>query len=128
MNDGAGLLGQRLKALWLQSKKRCGEIAANSEQPSTVVDVRIPDDQAWRLNQVFGSGTVDGGERIDEPDRPGTVRLRLRLGYPAEVPGLLLACGDHLEVVGPDDIRDRVVRLANRIAARYREAIPDAGR
>jgi predicted DNA-binding transcriptional regulator YafY len=112
-----------LAAFWTESTA-----AYEREQPSTVVDVRIRDDQAWRLNQVFGDGTLDRGARVDEPDRPGTTRLRLRLGYPAEVPGLLLACGDQLEVVGPDDIRDRVVRLANRIADRYRDAIPDAGR
>ena len=98
------------------------------DQPYTVVDVRIREDHAWRLDQVFGSGTLTGGERVDEPDHPGAIRFRLRLAYPAEVPGLLLACGDQLEVLGPDDVRETVVRLANRIVDRYRDAIPDAGR
>jgi predicted DNA-binding transcriptional regulator YafY len=115
--------GFDLAAFWTESTA-----AYEREQPSTVVDVRIRADQAWRLDQVFGTGTVDGGERVEEQDRPGTTRLRLRLGYPAEVPGSLLACGDHLEVLGPPEIRDRVVVLANRIADRYREAMPDAGR
>ena len=107
------------------SRERIESTAAyEREQPSTVVEVRIREDQAWRINQVFGTGTLDAGERVEEPDRPGTVRLRLRLGFPDEVPGLLLACGHNLEVLEPPEIRDRVILLANRIAERYREAAP----
>jgi len=112
-----------LGSFWIESTA-----AYEREQPSTVVDIRIREDQAWRLNQVFGTGTLDAGEPIDEPDHAGTIRLRLRLGFPNEVPGLLLACGHNLEVLGPPDIRDKVVMLANRIADRYRDAIPEARR
>src|SRR6185503_8623115 len=91
--------------------------------------VAVLEGQAWRLNQVFGRGTVAGGERVEETDHPGTVRLRVRLGYPDEVPGLLLAVGHDVDVLGPPEIREKVVVLANRIADRYRDtALVDAGR
>jgi len=116
--------GFDLASFWVESSA-----AYEREQPSVVVDVRVREDQAWRINQVFGRGTVAGAERVTESGHPGTIRLRIRLGYPDEVPGLLLAIGHNLEVIAPIDIRDKVVMLANRIAARYRVAAPvDAGR
>lgn len=115
-----------LAAFWVESSA-----AYEREQPSIVVDVRVREDQAWRVNQVFGRGTVARGERVEEADQPGTIRLRLRLGYPDEAPGLLLAVGHHLEVIGPPEVRDKVAMLAGRIVERYRVATPvgvDAGR
>jgi predicted DNA-binding transcriptional regulator YafY len=113
-----------LAAFWVESST-----AYERETPTVVVDVRVREDQAWRLNQVFGRGTLAAGERVEEADQPGTIRVRIRLGYPDEAPGMLLAVGHNLEVIGPPDVRDKVVMLANRIAARYRETAPvDAGR
>jgi len=112
-----------LASFWVESSA-----AYEREQPSVVVDVRVREDQAWRLNQVFGRGTVAGAERVEEADHAGTVRLRIRLGYPDEVPGMLLAVGHNLEVLGPAEVRDKVVMLANRIAQRYRAVAPVDGR
>jgi predicted DNA-binding transcriptional regulator YafY len=116
--------GFDLAAFWVESSA-----AYERDQPTVVADVRVRDDQSWRLNQVFGRGTVAGAERVEETGHAGTLRLRLRLGYPEEVPGLLLAVGHNLEVIGPPEIRDKVVMLATRIADRYREGAPvEAGR
>ena len=113
-----------LAGFWAESSA-----AYERDQPSVVVDVRVREDQAWRLNQVFGRGTLAAGEPVEEADHPGTIRIRVRLGYPDEVPGLLLAVGHNVDVLGPPEIRDKVVFLANRIADRYREIAPvDAGR
>jgi predicted DNA-binding transcriptional regulator YafY len=112
-----------LASFWVESSA-----AYEREQPSVVVDVRIREADSWRLNQVFGRGTVAGAERVGESDHVGTIRLRIRLGYPDEVPGLLLAVGHNLEVLGPAEIRQKVVRLAERIAERYRAAAPVDGR
>jgi predicted DNA-binding transcriptional regulator YafY len=113
-----------LAAFWVESSA-----AYERDAPTVVVDVRVREDQAWRLNQVFGRGTVAAAETVEEADQPGTLRLRLRLGYPDEVPGLLLAVGHNLEVIGPTEVRDKLVMLANRITERYRDAAPvDAGR
>jgi predicted DNA-binding transcriptional regulator YafY len=113
-----------LAAYWAESSA-----AYERETPSVLVDVRVREDQQWRINQVFGRGTVAAAERVDEGDHPGTLRLRMRLGYPDEAPGMLLAVGPNLEVIGPPEVREKVIMLATRIADRYRQVAPvDAAR
>ncbi|HEX2470982.1 MAG TPA: YafY family protein [Candidatus Limnocylindrales bacterium] len=113
-----------LAAYWTESSA-----AYEREAPRVDVDVRVREDQAWRINQVFGRGTVAASQRVDETDHPGTIRLRLRLSYPDEAPGMLLAVGPNLEVIDPPEVRDKLVLLATRIVDRYRQtAAPDAGR
>ena len=113
-----------LAAYWAESSA-----AFERGTPNVEVDVRVREDQLWRVNNVLGRGTVAAATRIPEPDQPGTIRLLMRLAYPREVPGLMLAVGPNLEVIGPPDVRDRVILLANRIVDRYRAAAPlEAGR
>jgi predicted DNA-binding transcriptional regulator YafY len=113
-----------LAAYWAESSA-----AYERDAPTVAVDVRIAEDRVWRISNVFGRGPVDRAERSVDPDFPGQVRLRLTLGYPDDVPGLLLAVGPNLEVIGPPDIRERVIKLADLVSARYREkAAVEAGR
>ena len=78
---------------------------------------------------MVGHAVVDAAERSTEGEAPGMVRLRLALDYPDEVPGQLLAIGPNLEVIGPPEIREQVIKLADLVAARYRAVAPvDAGR
>jgi predicted DNA-binding transcriptional regulator YafY len=103
--------------------------AFEERTPRVVVDVRVREDQLYRVEDVFGMRLVAASERIAEDDQPGTVRLRMELDYPSEVPGKLLAVGPNMEVLAPQEIRDTVARLAARVAARYRDAAPvDIGR
>jgi predicted DNA-binding transcriptional regulator YafY len=113
-----------LAAYWAESSA-----AYERDAPTVTVDVRIAEDRVWRITNVFGRAAVDGADRSVEADRPGQVRLRLTLGYPDDVPGLLLAVGPNLEVIGPPAIRERVIKLADLVSARYREtAAVEAGR
>jgi predicted DNA-binding transcriptional regulator YafY len=113
-----------LAAYWAESSA-----AYERDAPTVTVDVRIAEDRLWRIRTVFGRAAVDAAERSIEADRPGQVRLRMTLSYPDEVPGQLLAVGPNLEVVGPPEIRDQVIKLANLISARYRDIAPvEAGR
>ena len=85
-----------------------------------------------REGDVVGAARAErfrAAERVDEPDPDGWLRLRLTATWPDEVPGRLLAVGPHLEVLEPVDVRDRVIALAERIVARYRDGTRvDAGR
>jgi predicted DNA-binding transcriptional regulator YafY len=113
-----------LAAYWAESSA-----AYERDAPTVTVDVRIAEDRVWRITNVFGRAVVDAADRSVEADRPGQVRLRLTLGYPDDVPGLLLAVGPNLEVIGPPEIRERVIKLADLVSARYREtAAVEAGR
>ena len=116
--------GFDLAAYWAESSA-----AYERDAPTTQVDVRTPEDQMWRIADVFGKATLDGAERLDETDPDGWIHLRLTLGWPDEVPGKLLSVGSSLEGLGPPEIRDRVIAMANRIMERYRGSVPlDAGR
>jgi predicted DNA-binding transcriptional regulator YafY len=105
-----------LAAYWAESSA-----AYERDAPTVTVDVRIAEDRIWRITNVFGRAPVDGADRSIEADRPGQVRLKLTLGYPDDVPGLLVAVGPNLEVIGPPEIRERVIKLADLVSARYRE-------
>jgi predicted DNA-binding transcriptional regulator YafY len=106
-----------LEAYWTESSA-----AFERGTPTVAVDVRVREDQLYRIDDVFGRGRVQASERIAEDGHAGTVRLRMVISYPSEAPNLLLAVGPNLEVLQPPDIRDRVALLARRIADRYRES------
>ena len=108
-----------LAAYWSESTA-----AFERDTPIVVVDVRVREDQLYRVDDVLGSGSVDASERVAEHGHPGAVRLRVRISYPEEAPNLLLAVGPNLEVIGPPEIREQVAMLATRVAERYRETTP----
>jgi len=113
-----------LAAYWAESSA-----AYERNAPTVTVDVRIAEDRLWRVRNVFGEATVEAAERSFDAGRPGLVRLRMTLSYPDEVPGLLLAVGPNLEVIEPIEVRERVIKLAELVAARYLESAPvEAGR
>ena len=108
-----------LAAYWAESSS-----AYERDAPTVTVDVAIAEDRLWRVRSVFGEATVAAAERLADPDRQGQIRLRMTLTYPDEVAGLLLGVGPDLEVLEPAEIRERVIKLADRVAARYRDSTP----
>lgn len=116
--------GFDLAAYWAESSA-----AYERNAPTVDVVVRIAEDQAWRIAEMFGERALDAAERLDEPDHDGWLRLRMTVSWPDEVPGRLLAVGPNLEVLGPAGIRERVISLAGRVVERYRDSTPfEAGR
>ena len=116
--------GFDLAAYWQESSA-----AYERDVPTVEVTVRVPPDREWRIGDVFGKAALAAAERLDEPDPEGWARLRLTLSWPEEVPGKLLSIGSSLEVLGPPEIRDRVLATAIRIVERYRDTVPlDTGR
>jgi predicted DNA-binding transcriptional regulator YafY len=108
-------VGFDLAAYWAESSA-----AYERDSPSVEVVVRCPVSRLDRLHGAVGDRAMDGAERIGGPDEDGLVTLRLTLPWPDEVPGQLLAAGASVEVLEPQDIRDRLVAAAERIVARYR--------
>jgi len=116
--------GFDLAAYWTESSA-----AYERDAPTVEVVVRIAADQAWRIADVYGRATLDAAERLDDPDPDGWLRLRLRVSWPDEVASRLLAVGPNLEVLEPADVRERVIAIAGRVVARYRDSAPvEAGR
>jgi predicted DNA-binding transcriptional regulator YafY len=108
-----------LAAYWAESSA-----AYERDAPTVEVVVRIAEEQAWRIADVYGRAALDAAERLDEPDPDGWLRLRLKVSWPDEVATRLLAVGPSLEVLEPADVRDRVIATAGRVVARYRDSAP----
>ena len=97
-------------------------------RPWTVV-VRIAEDQAWRIADVYGRAALDCGRTARRAGSRRLAAARLTVSWPDEVATRLLAIGPSLEVLGPADVRERVIATAGRVVERYRDSTPvDAGR
>jgi predicted DNA-binding transcriptional regulator YafY len=97
------------------------ESAAAYERDAPRVDVvvRVRPDRLQRLRSAVGNAVVDGAEYLVEPDPQGWLRLRMRLDWPDEAPGVLLGAGRWVEVLAPPEIRARVAATARAVAERY---------
>lgn len=103
--------------------------AYERDTPTVVVEIRVRADQLWRVDDVFGSGSVAAARSADDPEMAGWRRLTMTVPYPDEAPGRMLSVGPHLEVLEPPEVRRQIAVLAHRIAERYRDADPvDKGR
>jgi predicted DNA-binding transcriptional regulator YafY len=109
--------GFDLAAYWTES------IAAyEREWPRLTVRLRIDPDALGALADVAGGHTVRDAERLEPEggaDPDGWLHLRLRMDWPSEVPGRLLAIGAGVEVLEPIEIRDQLTALARQIVERY---------
>jgi hypothetical protein len=63
---------------------------------------------------------VAEAERLPGPDADAWTRLRLRMDWSVdEAPGHLVGMGGDLEVIGPPEVRDRVLELARGALERH---------
>jgi predicted DNA-binding transcriptional regulator YafY len=116
--------GFDLAAYWTESSA-----AYERDAPTIEVVVRIAEDQQWRVADVYGRAALEAAERLDEPDPDGWLHLRLKVSWPDEVASRMLAIGPSIEVLEPADVRERVIAIAGRVVARYRDSAPlEAGR
>jgi predicted DNA-binding transcriptional regulator YafY len=106
-----------LATYWAESSA-----AYEREAPRVEVVVRIAPNRLGRLAAFVGERVVDRAERLEVEDPDGWIHLRLRLGWPNDVHGQLLAVGSSLEVLEPREVRERLLATAGRVVARYGEA------
>src|SRR5256714_514681 len=106
--------GFELAAYWSESSA-----AFERDLPRAVVTIRLRADRLDRLATVLSDRAIAEAERLPHSDGDGWLRLRLRLDWPDEVPGQLLALGSDVEILEPAETRARVVELARDIVNRY---------
>lgn len=83
------------------------------------VTLRVdPERMPW-LMDALGEETVRGATRLDEPDEDGWLRLRVNVEWPRDLHGRILALGDAVEVLGPPEIRQRMVDSARAVLLRH---------
>ena len=88
--------------------------------PRTEVTVRLDPRRLTELADLVGHQVVGAAEREPGTDPDGWTRLRLRLDWELdEAPGRLLGMGRHLEVIGPPEVRARVLDLARGVLERH---------
>jgi predicted DNA-binding transcriptional regulator YafY len=109
-------VGFDLAAYWAESAA-----AFEREAPRIEVIVRVHPDGMDRLWSAVGGSVMRAAERLPDPDPDGWLRLRLRLDWPEEAPGVLLGAGPLLDVVSPPEVREGVAATARAVAARYVE-------
>ena len=115
--------GFDLAAYWAESSA-----AYERDSPRIAVVVRVAEDRVGALADAVGYATVEGAERLTEPDPDGWLRLRLELSWPDEAHLRLLAAGSSIEVLEPPEVRERLIASATRILARYDADGPADGR
>jgi predicted DNA-binding transcriptional regulator YafY len=93
--------------------------AYEREVPRIDVTVRVAPARLDALADLLGSQVVADAERLAEPDPHGWTRLVLRLDYPHDAPGRLLGLGRDMEVLGPPEVRARVIELADGVIERH---------
>jgi predicted DNA-binding transcriptional regulator YafY len=100
------------------------EAAAAFERdvPRIEVVVRVHADGMDRLWGAVGGTVMRAAERVPGEEPEGWTRLRLRLDYPDEAPGVLLSAGPLVDVVSPAEVRAAVAATARAVAARYAES------
>ena len=102
-----------LAAYWAESSA-----AFEREAPRIDVDVRVRSSAVDRLADAVGRRAVESAERAADGE-DGWVRLRLRVDWPDEIPHALFRVGRDLEILGPPEIRNRIVETARDIVERY---------
>jgi predicted DNA-binding transcriptional regulator YafY len=93
--------------------------AYEREVPRIDVIVSVAPARLDALADLLGSQVVADAERLAEPDPDGWTRLVLRLDYPHDAPGRLLGLGRDMEVLGPPEVRARVIELADGVIERH---------
>jgi len=68
------------------------------------------------IREARGAIALAGAASLERRDEDGSVRLRFRVGDEDAFVAWVLGCGDAVEVVGPPDLRDAVVRSLERVA------------
>jgi predicted DNA-binding transcriptional regulator YafY len=101
-----------LAAYWTQSSTDFKE-----SLPRYTVTVRIA--QA-ALPRVYSTGRFMQVEQIDAPDTDGWSTVRLLFQLQEEACGYVLSFGSEMEVIEPQEFRERVILLAQSVLACYK--------
>ena len=93
--------------------------AYEREADRVEVTLRIRPDRIDWLRRAVGERAVDAAVDLSADDPAGWRHLRIRLDWPDEVPGQLLAVGPNAEILEPPEIRERLIAMAKATLDRY---------
>jgi predicted DNA-binding transcriptional regulator YafY len=108
--------GFDLAAYWSQSSALF--VAALPRYPVTV---RIAPEA---LRQIRRAGRYARIEQAEEPDADGWIKLHLLFEMEETACGYLLSLGTRVEILEPQDLREKILQLARNVLASYGERQP----
>jgi predicted DNA-binding transcriptional regulator YafY len=88
------------------------------------VEVAIPKDRPRWLLGACSAEVTERPERRSDPDRPEEDIFVLTFRTVDHAWTALAALADRVQVIGPPEVRDELVRLAEATLQRYRGAAP----
>lgn len=91
-----------------------------------VIELRIDPRYMGRLVEAFGAEVVGRAERLETVDPEGWSHLRIAVEWPDEAHARMLRLSGHAEVLGPPDVRERIVASALSVLHRYGVPLPSA--
>lgn len=98
--------------------------AFERETPRIDVTLRLRRDAARPAEDVIDGTALAAAVELSDPEPDEWRRIRVRLDWPHEVAGRLLALGGDVEVVEPSELRDEVAKVAAEVVARYGVTAP----
>ena len=88
------------------------------------IELRIDPEYMGRLVDAFGVEVVGRAEHLDVPDPDGWSHLRITVEWPQDAHARMLRLSGHAEVLGPPDVRERLIASALSVLARYGTPLP----
>jgi predicted DNA-binding transcriptional regulator YafY len=91
--------------------------AFEREQPATELVLRVPSENLAAIGDIVGADRVDVLQPADGPG--GTALVRARFTWEDDALWALMRLGGRVELVEPDRLRSRLVRMARAVLERY---------
>ncbi|MEU7260329.1 WYL domain-containing protein [Streptomyces rimosus] len=110
-----------LAAYWTDSSRRL-----ESQLHQATARLRISPRAQRLLPMQFGTAGTQALKTAGPPDDDGWTEVNLPVETPSVAVGDLLRLGTEAEVLGPEELRGEVGRVAAELARRYGELTPDA--
>jgi len=112
-----------LAAYWSETTS-----AFEAQAERGTIELRIDPEYMGHLVDAFGLEVVGRAERLDVDDPDGWSHLRVTVEWPHEAHARMLRLSGHAEVLGPPDVRERLIASALSVLARYGapRPLPDA--
>ena len=94
-------------------------LAYEATRPRVAVTLVVAERDLERVEDAVGMRTMRDAVREPDSTAPGSLRLTLRFDWIDEAEAAVFRLGHLVEVIEPADVRERLIKLAKAVLARY---------
>jgi predicted DNA-binding transcriptional regulator YafY len=98
-------------------------LAYEAIRPRVAVTLVVAERDLERVEDAVGMRTMRDAVREPDSTAPGSLRLTLRFDWIDEAEAAVFRLGHLVEVVEPADVRERLIKLARAVLARYETGV-----